>query len=265
MRFSNAQRHQVTDVDPAEAPEAIFERVERDVAAEDRSCLLLLVGGADREHQLLRAAQAHLRFDALPSRWSHAALLTDWKTSWRSAVGLEVTHEPQAPWRHEPSRNGVTPFSLSRYADADRYPNLALLSFTFKPAHARAQILEAALEPNRDRARFPLWRQLGPWLAHFHDVFGESPLARGAAIPSAAYCQYAFEAAGVDAMTAASLPGACPELLWATALRWSEGLEDVTALRVWRRTEASPLAARVADTGSLAHDHADQIARLTSP
>ncbi len=245
MRYSTSPRTNVVELDAADTHAALFERVEHDLEASERVCMVLLVGGVSREHALLRHAQARTRFDALPSRWSHAALVADWTGSWRDAVGLEVTHEPEAPAAHDPACNGVTPFKLSRYADARRYPSLAVVSYAFKhhstryegASAARAEILGAALEPNRDRARYPLWRRLGPWLSYFYDPDGENPLARGVAMPSASFCQYVFESAGVDTMPAASVPGACPELLWASALRWTEGM-DVGA-RIWRSVATS--------------------------
>lgn len=240
MRFSAEKKQSIDDVKASAKHAALFEAVERDIAPEERVCMLLLVGGADREHALLRHAQAPLRFDARPSCWSHAALIADWRGGWSSAQCIEVTHDPDRGWRHEPELNAVTGCSLARYADARRYPHLAVVAVGFKqsslryrdPKSARAAVLKAALEPNLDRDRFPLWRALGPWRAYFHDQREACPLDRGVPIPSAAFCQYAFEAAGVDVMPAANAPGACPELIWASALRWTTSMD--VDVRVWR-------------------------------
>lgn len=247
MRYSSRERHAVTTVQSLRTHARLFAEVEAAVPAEQRTCMLLLVGGASREHTLVRHAQASLRYDACPSPWSHAALVLDWRAGSKEAFGFEVTHDPEGGVVGDPERNGVTPFRLSRYADARAYPDLCIAWFSFKqpvpgsdpdltPAArdraARAAIVDAVLHPGRDRRRYPLWRDLGPWLAWFRAETSDPPLTRGISQPAAAFCQYAFEAAGVDIAPAASEAAQCPEVLWASLLRWSDGRDyDV---RLWR-------------------------------
>jgi hypothetical protein len=193
---------------------------------------LVLVGGNDWRSLALRRAQAPLRFDRRPSLWSHVALIAQWNAEDPGqSVGLEVSLEPHDVTEQAPERNGVTSFKLARYLDAARYPNLAIVAIDLgrgEPARSRrSALLDAACNPCRDRERFPLWSSLSTWARYaYAPELIASPLQDGIAMPSAAFCEYAFEAAGVDLTPGASGNHASPELLWATITHWQSRMRD---------------------------------------
>lgn len=203
-----------------------------DTKAEHRRCSILLVGGADERSLALRKAQSWLRLDQQPSYWSHAALILHWPDGdWRRAIGVEVTLDPENPVEQVPERNGVTFFRLGRYADQRRYPNVCVASFELAALPEQAggtrdpkqAIEDAALAPNRDRLRYPLWTWLGEWARH---VLGASSAISldGVPMPSAALCEYAFEAAQIDLAPGSSTPQSSPESLWSNLLYWSKSM-----------------------------------------
>jgi hypothetical protein len=218
---------------------AFFERIG---ALGDPSRLagaLLLVGGTDHRSLALRRAQSLLRYDRRPSVWSHAALLLEWVGGDAGAIGLEVTLDPEG--EHLPERNGVSVFHLSRYYDTGRYPNIALVAPSFAPpasgnsdkSTGLKAIVEAALDPNRERSRFPLWDALGAWSRYtYTPETAQNPLLSNVPIPGAAFCEYAYAMAGVDLTPGATSDQTCPELLWATVKRWSTRLAEMQGTKL---------------------------------
>jgi hypothetical protein len=195
---------------------------------------LVLLGGTDHRSLALRRAQTLLRYDRRPSVWSHAALILQWVGGDAGAVGVEVTLDPEGG--HVPERNGVSVFHLSRYDDTGRYPNVALIAPSFAPragepaaaVGGRKAIVEAALDPNRERSRFPLWDALGAWSSYCYTPEStQNPLLSNVPIPGAAFCEYAYAMAGVDLTPGATSDQTCPELLWATVKRWSTRLAEM--------------------------------------
>jgi hypothetical protein len=206
--------------------------------------VLLLVGGRDWRSLAIRSAQAFMRMDQQPSFWSHAAVILERNLGKPEAsLGTEASFVPEDPDLHVPERNGVTPFHLKRYCDLDAYPELAVIAFRQPTRKGQVEWspeagVSAALSPNRERVRFPLWDHLGAWGRFLHDPMGApNPLSQNIPLPSASYCAYVFEAAGLHLTPNATAPQTCPELFWATALFWAEGLsaEGVETL-IYRRT-----------------------------
>jgi hypothetical protein len=200
---------------------------------------ILLVGARDTLALALRRAQGVLRFDQRPSKWSHAALIVRWQGDVGASAGVEVTLDPLERQRQVPERNGVTTFTLSRYFEEQRYPNVALLSFELEEpervpgmegtlpsaAERRALVLETALTPVKERERFPLWDMLGTWARHAYLPFSTpNPLLEGVPLPCASLCEYAYEAAGIDLTPGTTGNHNCPEVLYATAKHWAEGV-----------------------------------------
>lgn len=216
-----------SDADNRSFVDAVRERVGDD----ELTCAILLVGGRDERSLALRRAQSVLRYDRLQSYWSHAALIVDGRRG-RPPRGLEVTLDPTDSVRQSAARNGVTVFDFERYYDQDRYPNLALFCLQLgKREDVRQGILDAALAPNRERVRYPFWDQLATWARHAYNPDGAAnPLSEGIALPSAAYCEYAYGAARIDLTPGAVGNHASPELLWATMKHWSPQLEAIESV-----------------------------------
>ena len=213
---------------------AFFERASALGDPARLSGALVLIGATDHRSLALRRAQTLLRYDRRPSVWSHAALILEWVGGARGAVGVEVTLDPEGD--HVPERNGVSVFHLSRYYDTGRYPNVALVAPSFAESDksgGRKAIVEAALDPNRERSRFPLWDALGTWSRYaYAPETAQNPLTSNVPIPGAAFCEYAYAMAGVDLTPGATSDQTCPELLWATVKRWSTRLAEMQGTKL---------------------------------
>jgi hypothetical protein len=231
----------------ASSNERFFTNVAAEVGEGALHGSILLIGARDPRALALRRAQAPLRFDQRPSKWSHSAFIVRWHAEPARAIGLEATLDPFDPRLQVPERNGVTSFSLSRYFDERRYPNVAMLILGFEasrpqadadstlpsPAERRAAAIEAVLTPVRERGRFPLWDMLGAWARHSYLPYTTpNPLLEGIPMPCASLCEYAYEAAGIDLTPGASGNDNCPEVLYATAKHWAEGVAQTQAARV---------------------------------
>lgn len=224
----------------SDSNERFFTEVAKSVGQHALHGAILLVGARDTLALALRRAQGVLRFDQRSSKWSHAALIVRWQDDAARSAGVEVTLDPADVRRQVPERNGVTTFELGRYFDEQRYPNVALLTFEFEPLRAaegdeptlpspaerRALAIETALTPVRNRERFPLWDTLGAWARHAYLPYTTpNPLLEGMPMPCASLCEYAYEAAGIDLTPGATGNDNCPEMLYATAKHWAEGVE----------------------------------------
>lgn len=217
---------------------------------------LLFLGGTSARDLEVRKAQAALRMDGMPSDWSQLALISQKPKSLDQPCGLEVSLCPQAPETQAPERNGVTVFSLAKYADARRYPNVAIVAFAKSPtppkladsdstqpaAKTNAQLnqqlsdmLTAACNPMQDRLRYRLWEWLGAWASYtYAPLIEQNPILRGIPHPGAAFCEYAFECGRVDLTPNASEPAACPETVWAAVLHFHNVLQaSLSKPMVW--------------------------------
>lgn len=249
MRYTDEARVTVQTVKEGTTHEALFRRVEAEVA--ERAGSILLVGGADHRARILRQTQAAVRFDQCASRWSHAAVIADWSGSYERAKGLEASFDPSDPSRQVPERNGVTSFALSRYLDQRRYPNLCVATLEFEDdprdggmSAIRARLLQAMRDPNIQRAAFPIYQLFSPWGRFLYEPHDRSPLLDGVPMPSALYLVSLFAEAGIDLLPSATAPNACPEHIWASLLRWMRA-QHVT-VKIWiaedrRARERSPL------------------------
>jgi len=246
MRYSDAKRFDITKVRKEATAEELFSTIAKAIPAEDRRGGILLVGGVSPRDVVVRHAQADLRLDQLPSYWSHAALILDWKDGAKpdAVIGAEVTLDPPEPAKQVPERNGVTLFSLARYSDRGRYPNLGFGTICKAKKGLKDEIARAVLNPNRDRLRYRLWEWLGAWASYtYAPAATANPIATGVPLPGAALCEYAYEAAGLDLTPGATAPNACPELLWTTLLYWHHRMgTQVGQLAAWSlvRDDVSP-------------------------
>jgi hypothetical protein len=232
MRYSPAKRFEITKIRKEATADEFFSTIAKAIPAEDRRGGILLVGGVSPRDIVVRNAQADLRLDKLPSYWSHAALILDWKDGAKldAVVGVELSLDPVEPDKQVPERNGVTLFRLARYANRARYPNLAFGTICNpRDKELKNKIQQAAMDPNRDRLRYRLWDWLGAWASYtYTPAATTNPIATGIPLPGAALCEYAYEAAGLDLTPGATAPNACPELLWTTLLYWYDRIGPQT-------------------------------------
>lgn len=246
MRYSAAKRFDITKVRKDATSDEFLSTIAKAIPAEDRRGGILLVGGVSPRDVVVRHAQAELRLDRLPSYWSHAALILDWKDGAKldAIVGAEVTLDPPEPAKQVPERNGVTLFRLARYSDRDRYPNLAFGTICNAKKGLKDKIEGAALNPNRDRLRYRFWEWLGAWASYtYAPAATANPIATGIPLAGAAFCEYAYEVAGLDLTPGATAPNACPELLWTTLLYWYDRIgPQVGRIAAWSlvRDDESP-------------------------
>lgn len=251
MRYSKESKHEVTRLPTGAKDHAAFFGKAMAASGANRGDLaLLLVGGRDLRSIALRRAQAALRFDRRPSLWSHVALLCelDPKQPERSR-GVEVTLDPIDTTLQCPERNGVTEFQLARYLDVARYANVAFVHARFptepaaggrqrKRASAaqpsagpRAQIVERLCAPLTDAQRYPLWNALATWARYVYTPeLVPNPLLENVFMPSAALCEFGFEAALIDLTPGAAANNSCPELIWSTVTHWRDSLADKLTL-----------------------------------
>jgi len=244
MRYSEQNRTEPAHFQSSLSNEQFFVEVSRRCDADDTAGALLLVGASDERALYVRRAQAALRLDRRASYFSHVALIARFDASAPDrSVGLEVALDPQDSALQVPERNGVTRFELSRYLDADRYPNLAFVTLrlrdqielgddgapsTRSAAQCKRALLEAACAPHQSRERYPLWEQLGTWSKYTFDVHRTpNPLLDNVPLPAAAFCESAYAAIGIDLSPAAAANNTCPEVIWATFLRWQHSLGQV--------------------------------------
>jgi hypothetical protein len=232
-----------------------FTRAMQQSSAEASDIALILIGGCDHRSLALRRAQSVLRFDRRPSLWSHAAILFELDpTQAGDSRGVEVTLDPFDPTTQVPERNAVTEFTLSRYYDARRYPNVAFVRVSFvasesvdqaKPRAKKAvraqpepdpkqRIIKKLSEPSSDPQRYPLWNSLGVWARYtYMPELVPNPLLDNVFMPCAALCEFGFEAAEIDLTPGASANNSCPELIWSTVTHWQQSLASQIKLSVY--------------------------------
>ena len=252
MRYSPFSPHEPVVGNRSDSNAAFFQMVTKAAKRDSLQGAILLVGANDTRALALRRAQALLRFDRRVSDWSHAALVIDWPADPALAAGVEVSLDPEDPALQVPERNGVTLFQLRRYFDEKRYTNVAVIALAFEaraagsstepgavraetqsPPERRLAALRAAVSPNRDRVRFPLWESLAPWARYAYAADRTTnPLLESVPMPSAALCEYAYEAAGVDLTPGATANQNCPEMIHATMKYWAEGLVEAEGVSV---------------------------------
>lgn len=246
MRFSSQPAAVPVRID-ARTNAEFFRQIATKRTPEQCRAAILLVGANDMRSIVVRRSQAILRYDRRSSYFSHAALIAAWNGSTpEDSVGFEVCLDPEGPAAQPlPERNGVTRFTLRRYLDERLYPNLALVSVELKDvtqldidgkhqlessaARRKDLIIDAARNPLREREVYPLWDGLGVWSKYrFSPERTVNPLLENVPLPAAAYCEYVYGAQQIDIVPGAVAQQTCPEMLWATFLRWQQGLLATT-------------------------------------
>jgi hypothetical protein len=175
---------------------------------------LLLVGGTDLIHFRLRVAQSHLRQDLTPSSWSHVGILRE------GPGGLsvsEVALDPPSGFADMPRSNGIQTAPLTRYDDARRFPNVALLRFPL----GDGQIAEGIARVRDERGLLDLGALILPWLAFVWGVgLPANPLLSSTGIPSAVFTEAVFGALRQELTPGLATRSSCPEAIWQSARYW---------------------------------------------
>lgn len=234
------------EVDNAEFLARVAERLKRSrdrrragtaIDREGVACIGLL-GGYGLDAYRLRLAQEAVRFDRMPSYWSHAFLIAT-----PLSIDPEVNRDPDhSPWVWESSLRpgerasmlnqwmGAGPRRVAEYASAafdpassQAAPNMAVIAIALTDEE-RERVLAFADKPYMEQLAFDLQSLQSAWF-HFLRVGEQSanPLAAGHAVHSAAYVQMAYDAAGIDLAPGAVQRNIAPEHIWAAAMWMSDG------------------------------------------
>jgi hypothetical protein len=195
---------------------------------------LLLVGGSDLLHFRLRIAQSHAREDLAPSFWSHVGIVAG---EGRRLRLHEVPLDPPAGFRDMPRSNGVQAGSLRRYEDAQRFPNVAILSFPV----VRDEVDRAIARVRQDRGLLDLTAPILSWLGFAWGAGSPAnPLIGGTGIPAAMFAEAVFAALGLELTPGLATRSSCPEAIWQAARWWHGFYADRAPVEA---EEASPSGA----------------------
>jgi len=191
--------------------------------ANDDQVLLVMVGGTNLNDFRLRTAQSHVRSDFSPSNWSHAMLLGSEAKKLGSSKVTEVSLEPLHGFGIPAPYNGVQHGVLSRYAEPERYPNIAVLKVPVQ----RKEVDEALRRFKMQRAVLDGVDLIVRWLAFVWGVArSANPLLDGYGIPSAAMLEIVIGAAGFDLTPGLESRSSCPEAISQAAKYWHEYYTD---------------------------------------
>jgi hypothetical protein len=193
------------------------------------SPLLVLLGGSDPMSFRLRVAQSQARHDLTPSSWSHVVLVEPVEGELTSATAWEISLDPAGGFGYPPPTNAVQRANLSRYDDAGRFPNIALLQVPLEVAPVR----DALQRFMRQRAAMDAVALVTQWLPYGWGAGrATNPLLDGVGLPSAAMVEMVLGAAGFELTPGIASAASCPEAIWQAARWWHEyhGREDGTPL-----------------------------------
>ncbi len=184
---------------------------------------VLLLGGSSVVHFRLRVAQAHLRYDLLPSFWSLAGLVESEDTFLSVPIGLPM-HPDTVP-----ARNAIEECAIADFDDPQRYPNIAVLSF----ADQSGALVDFAQRLRYQRAAIDLPQQLVQWLAYVWAVGATgNPLLQNVGMPASSLIETVFAMAGVELTPGVASATSCPEAIWQSALWWHSYYEKTGAFTV---------------------------------
>jgi hypothetical protein len=123
-----------------------------------------------------------------------------------------------------------------RYQDAAKWPNKALIGFTFRenkgdqsPAKRVKAVLEAATDPRKIRERYDVWSMIAAWQSYLFEPHRHAnPLVERSPHPGAAYVRWALGMAGIEGAPGALDELDAPEHLWAAANYWYDAYSDAS-------------------------------------
>lgn len=202
------------------------------VIAKDGVACIGLLGSYGLDGYRLRRAQEAVRFDRMPSYWSHAFLIAGPLSAdpevnrdpERSAWIWESTLRPGRPGSLMDQWIGASPRRVADYANTafspdagEAVPNMAVIAIALTDEE-RERVLFFGDRPDVDQLNFDLKELQSTWFHYLRaDARASNPLADGHAIHSAAYVQSAYDAAGVELAPGAVQRNVTPEHIWAAA------------------------------------------------
>lgn len=190
---------------------------------------LVLLGGNSMAHFRVRVSQSHLRFDLTPSHWSMVGVLDG--EGGMYSVPLEVLDDIS----EVPHTNGVKKLELSRYDDADRFPNIAVIRLTDTPE----LVMKYAEAMKLQRGLIDLPALLLSWLGYIWCVGKKgNPLLDGEGLPSAVFAETLFGIAGIELTPGLATASTCPEAIWQAAKWWASFYEETRSLAVENHARA---------------------------
>lgn len=197
---------------------------------------VLLLGGGSVVHFRLRIAQAHLRYDLLPSFWSLAGLVSSPDTFLSVPVGLPM-HPDTVP-----ARNAIEECAIADFDDPQQFPNIAVISF----ADHSDVLLDYARRLRYQRAAIDLPYQLVQWLAFVWGVGATgNPLLQNVGMPASSLVETAFAMGGIELTPGVASATSCPEAIWQSAIWWHSYYEKTgTPATHGERDEATQAIAR---------------------
>lgn len=173
-----------------------------------------LAGGSALVDRGIRKAQRLLVDDAAGSAWSHAFLFGETRSD-----GHVWVLESDLDLRHKQIRLGAQENRLVKYADADEWPNLAVLDFGLGDDGART-VLAAALDLLADATRYSLREIVGTLFALARPTLRERDnlLARENSLYCSAFVQHCYARAGLNFVPRLSIKNTTPHDIARTAL-----------------------------------------------
>ena len=192
------------------------------LSGDSSQAVLIMVGGRSPTDFRLRTAQAQVRSDLTPSKWSHVMLLKNPARGTASTL-YEISLEPSRGFQFPTPENGIQEGKLARYGDPEKFPNIAML----KVPVAQKDVNAALKRFTQQRAVLDAVDLVVRWLAYVWGV-GRSgnPLLDGYGIPSAAMLEIVVGAAGFDLTPGLESRASCPEAMSQAAKYWYEYYED---------------------------------------
>ena len=150
--------------------------------------------------KLIRKAQAPLTADGHRSLWSHAFLFGE-----KRSDGHWWVIESDLDLRTRQMRLGVQENRLSRYYDAEAFPNIAVLDFGLDDAQMR-QVLTAGLDLLSGLTSYSLSELVGTMFAMHSSRLRQRDnlLAKEGALYCSAMVQHCYAAAGIDLLPGVS-------------------------------------------------------------
>jgi hypothetical protein len=185
----------------------------------ENKSLLVMVGGRTQIDIRLRFAQAQVRSDLRPSKWSHVMLVKTPAELETSTVS-EISMDPAKGFGFPAASNGLQEAgTLARYSSTKRFPNIAVIAVPVP-----LEEIEKSLKQFRmQRAVLDGVDLIVRWLAYVWGVGRSSnPLLDGFGIPSAAMLEIVIGANGFDVTPGLESRSSCPEAISQAAKYWYE-------------------------------------------
>ena len=150
--------------------------------------------------KLIRKAQAPLTADGHRSLWSHAFLFGE-----KRSDGHWWVIESDLDLRTRQMRLGVQENRLSRYYDAEAFPNIAVLDFGLDTAQTQ-RVMTAALDLLSGLHHYSLSELVGTLLAMHSTRLRQRDnlLSKEGALYCSAMVQHCYAAAGIDLLPGVS-------------------------------------------------------------